>query len=264
MKIASLYKITNIINNMIYYGIVYGKNKTVLDRFNDHMTGKGGKILFEKGVCEYGPNNFIVEILETGELGQIAALEVSLIKGNLWPTGYNGNAAHAFLLTPEQHEKSSAKKRARYQKDPTTKPVPPNWRGKRRSDRMKSRVSNSKMGHSVSTETRQKLSKANIGKLLSSDTKEKIKESLAKNENAYGRKSWLAISPTGKMYHQIGHGNKEQFLASIGCVYSSTLHTNLNTGIPVFSPRKGSKNHGWTFYNDKELIMKILEEHNNG
>ena len=42
MKIATLYKITNTINGLFYWGIVYGKNKTVLDRFEEHMSGKGG------------------------------------------------------------------------------------------------------------------------------------------------------------------------------------------------------------------------------
>lgn len=37
---AQLYKITYIPTELIYYGSVWKKNKTYLDRFQEHMNGK--------------------------------------------------------------------------------------------------------------------------------------------------------------------------------------------------------------------------------
>jgi hypothetical protein len=64
MTITTLYKITNIINNMCYYGIVYAKGKTIYDRFNDHMTGivVSGKSPSNKGWMFYNDYTIISQL----------------------------------------------------------------------------------------------------------------------------------------------------------------------------------------------------------
>lgn len=156
MKTAILYKIVNTVNGMVYYGIVYKKDKTVSDRFEEHMTGRGGSLLYQHGVLEYGRDSFVVEELERGNIDYIRNKEVELNKNNLYPIGYNGNTSHAILTTEDQREQALAKRELLYKDYPERRPTPPNWKGKTRSPQMRSRLSESKKGHAVSEETRKK------------------------------------------------------------------------------------------------------------
>lgn len=258
MKIATLYKITNIITDLRYYGIVYKKNKTILDRFEEHMIGKGGKILYEQGVLIHGRNNFKIETLCVGELYYIADLEIKLNKSNLWPIGYNGNTSHALILTTEQHSLCSAKKRARYAIDPTTKPIPPNWKGKKRSKKMRDKLSLSKMGHEVRDDVKEVLRLAATGKTWKQSTYDKINKFRKENLlSCCGRKAWLCISPEGVGHFKIGDSNN--FFQILGLSYSSTILKNLNTDLPIVSKRSDSKSNGWIVYNDIDKITKIMK-----
>jgi hypothetical protein len=253
---GTLYKITNIINNMCYYGIVFGKNKTINDRFREHMTGKGGIFLYTEGVLKFGEKNFIIEEIETNDLNSIRDLESKLNKNNLWPIGYNGNYSHAIVVTDEQHKKITKSKKEKWNLNPELKPIPPNWKGKQRSDTMKSRLSASKLGHKVSAETREKLRIANLGKKCSKETNSKRKNSLEKNPKSYNRNHWLAIDR-----HGIGHynfGNRYKLFKQIGCAASKNFYNSLNTGIPVTCNRN-SPNNGWTFYNDSLKINELIK-----
>lgn len=253
MTITTLYKITNIINNMCYYGIVYAKGKTIYDRFNNHMIGKGGSILYKQGVLNYGRDSFTIITLAIGPFDYIKNIEVILNKGNLWPIGYNGNTAHALILTAEQHIQITNSKQQLWEQYPERKPIPPNWAGKSRSDRMKIRLSNSKKGHIVSNDCRNKLRTANIGKTYSRETIEKRLQSSKLNPKSYNRQHWLAVKDN------IGHytfGSRSKFFKIIGCAASSSFYANLNTGIVVSG--KSPSNKGWMFYNDYTIISQLF------
>lgn len=257
MKSASLYKITNTKNNLCYYGIVYGKNKTVEDRFAEHMNGKGGSLLYKYGVEVFGIESFIVETVSTGELENIRNQEVSLNKHNLWPIGYNGNTSHAIVLTDEQHLHITQTKKQKWADNPKTKPVPPNWKGKKRSNQMKERLAISKTGHNVSDDTRQKLRDANLGKTQSDQTKEKRKQSLEQHPNAYGREHWLAISPEG--IGHLTHSGRNSMFSTVGISVGKSLFSNINTSIPTKCVAHNAKNNGWIFYNDYNKIVEVIK-----
>tara|TARA_R110000772_G_C13217422_1_gene431500 strand:+ start:146 stop:877 length:732 start_codon:yes stop_codon:yes gene_type:complete len=109
---AKGYRVTNTVNNMCYYGIIYKEGKTVEDRLQEHMSGKGGVILFSEGVEKYGLEAFIVEEIIEGELDDIREWEKNINTTNLWPKGYNGNAGPVIVKS----DLTEAKRHAGYQK----------------------------------------------------------------------------------------------------------------------------------------------------
>jgi hypothetical protein len=100
MKEAVGYRITNKINGMTYNGIIY-KDCNIARRFEEHMSGKGGVLLFEKGVCVYGRDCFIIEEICRGSLSDVREWEYQQNINNLWPHGYNGNAGKVIVRTDE-------------------------------------------------------------------------------------------------------------------------------------------------------------------
>ena len=244
MKPAILYKITNISNNMVYYGIVFGKNKTVEQRFEEHMTGKGGKFLFKYGVEVYGRESFTVEEIDRGGISEMMEKEVELNKNNLYPIGYNGNTSHALVLTEEQKIQALQKRNDLYEQHPERRPTPPNWKNRTRSEEMKRKLSESKKGHSVDQETREKIRKSLTGRKGTQESKNKRSRSLQDHPNAYNRSVWLAISPND-VYHWT-HGKRNTVLNQIGCSISKSFYENLNTNIPI-QFNQPSKNQGWRF-----------------
>lgn len=243
MKIATLYKITNTINGLFYWGIVYGKNKTVLDRFEEHMTGKGGTLLYKEGVLLFGRENFIVEEIVTGPVEELRILESEYNKLNLWPVGYNGNTAHAIVLTDEQQARISATKKEKFKNNPESKPIPPNWKGKKRSDTMKARLKASKMGHVVDDSTKEKISKSWTARAIS-------------DPGTCNRKPCLAIDPAGEAHYSVM--GKCSLLYRFGIYYPKA--NLLNTGKPIsaIGKMKPKKIHGWIIYDDPILIKTIL------
>jgi hypothetical protein len=259
VKEATLYKITNTVNNKCYYGIVFGKKQTPEKRFEEHMSGKGGKLLYEYGVKEFGRENFKLEIIEKGELNYIRDLEVQNNKNNLYPAGYNGNTSHAITLTPKQIQQMSETKKQMFSTYPEKKPIPPTWKGKKRSVTMRKKLSASKMGHTVSNETRKKISSTLKGRKQSEETKLKRATTTSKNPNGYGRRHWLAINPNNIYYYT--HGKVNELFKKIKVARGVEFYKNLNTGIPSKTKRpKISTVEGWLFYNDEQKIKQLLEE----
>lgn len=111
MKKAKGYKITNIKNNMCYFGIIY-KDLDIHRRFKQHMSGKGGVILYGEGVKKFGPESFIVEEMIEGNLSEVRDWEYQQNIHNLWPIGYNGNAGKFIIKT----EITEAKKKESFRK----------------------------------------------------------------------------------------------------------------------------------------------------
>jgi hypothetical protein len=101
------YRVTNTINKMIYNGIIY-KDLDIARRFEEHMTGRGGVLLFENGVCKYGRECFTIEEVCIGSLEDIREWEYLENINNLWPVGYNGNAGKVIINTPDTKKKQKA------------------------------------------------------------------------------------------------------------------------------------------------------------
>ena len=98
---ASLYKVTCVISNLCYYGIVYKEGKTFLDRWEEHKNGKGGKFLYQ-AIQEHGADNFTINLIEEGEFDYISQREreESTYTQYYNGTGYNGNIGHAIYNSP--------------------------------------------------------------------------------------------------------------------------------------------------------------------
>lgn len=240
MILATLYKITNKINGMFYWGIVYGKNKTINHRFDDHMRGKGGRFLYKHGVLQFGAENFQIEAIKTDSLDSIREIEVTLNKTNLWPIGYNGNTSHAIVLTQSQQEQISKTKQKKFKDHPETKPIPPNWKGRTRSNTMRKRLSDSKMGHLVDIATREKIGKTWSARAIA-------------DPNTCNRKTCLLIDPVGHGHYSIM--GKKKLLKKLGL--PEMKQQVYNTGI-AFSSCNTTKSRGWYFYDDILLIEKLL------
>lgn len=259
MREATLYKIINIINNKSYFGIVFGKKQTPEKRFEQHMSGKGGKLLYKYGVKKYGRENFKLEILEKGEINYIRNLEVQNNQNNLYPIGYNGNVSHAMILTPQQRQQALKTRSEMLKLYPERKPIPPIWKGKKRSEAMRKKLSASKTGHTVSEEARKKISNTLKGRKQSQETVAKRKLTLLQHPTAFGKQHWLAIS-SENVYHYT-HGKAIEMCKKIGVSRGKTYYKNMNTGTPLVSKRPMvSKCEGWTFYNDEQKIKQLLEQ----
>lgn len=95
---AQLYKITCIINNKSYIGIVWQKNKTYLDRFEEHISGKKGCGKFlHIAIKEFGREFFVPVLLEEGNIDHIRQREIEESINHLFSKdlGYNGNSGYA-------------------------------------------------------------------------------------------------------------------------------------------------------------------------
>jgi hypothetical protein len=91
-------------DTVIYCGAVIGKNKQPLDRFNEHIQGKGGKFLYEaiiKGNLDV--SNIYIQVesyhrtyLETFEKERELILHHRTY--NKWGSGYNGNCGGGLFI----------------------------------------------------------------------------------------------------------------------------------------------------------------------
>ncbi len=114
---AQLYKITHQPTGLTYYGSCWKKNKTYLDRFEEHLNGKGGvyikKLIEDGGLKE----DFQIELLGIFPKKECLDKETELAKTTLFPKGLNGNAGKYVNHTKEVCMKisSSLKRKAKRQ-----------------------------------------------------------------------------------------------------------------------------------------------------
>lgn len=101
-----VYKITNLKNMKSYIGVSIAETQTHMDRFEKHMTGKGGvwiKKDLEEGLATR--DDFIIEVLEEGDEPDdyYKSMEEYYIEvfDTLYPKGYNGNKGNYIVVTPE-------------------------------------------------------------------------------------------------------------------------------------------------------------------
>jgi predicted GIY-YIG superfamily endonuclease len=109
-KQGILYVVTNKINGLKYFGVVYKPGKTIHQRFEDHATGKGGKFLYE-AILEFGVENFEITEVERGDLEYIFKREIEETSKTLYMrgAGYNGNCGKCIILNDEMISKRNQK-----------------------------------------------------------------------------------------------------------------------------------------------------------
>lgn len=100
---AILYVVTNTKNNLKYYGIIFKKDKTIEQRLNDHITGKGAGKFLHKAIALIGAEAFSIMEIEKGPLEYIAQREMELTSTSLWHKGegYNGNCGRCIIFDDE-------------------------------------------------------------------------------------------------------------------------------------------------------------------
>ncbi len=197
-----IYKITNTINNKVYIGQT---SKTITERFAVHLRHAANHVnryLYD-AMNFYGYENFIIEELERCEKSILDAREIywiSFYQSNNPEYGYNmtagGGGGNTFVLRSVESQQrfracASARQAGTKQSKETIEKRVAKLIGQTRtaeqrlrfSKAQKERFQNSagtRLGATVSEETKQKLREVNLGKKQSDETKLKRKESISK------------------------------------------------------------------------------------
>lgn len=118
MKIYSLYKITNLLNNKKYIGVT---NRNPKERFSEHKRNK--KSFIGKAIQANGAENFSFEVLLTNiPDSDISRLECKYIEqyNTLLPNGYNADLGgveyhkHSNYIKKDISEKGMGNKNSKY------------------------------------------------------------------------------------------------------------------------------------------------------
>jgi hypothetical protein len=129
----------------------------------------------------------------------------------------------------------------------TSKPVPPNWKGKSRSDTMRSKLAASRTGTHRSDSTKHKISESLKGRKISPEVLEKRRIAKDNSVKSGNKKRWLLISPTGEQHSIIG--GIGELTKSLGLSTNKTFRKNINTGEPItVDPGQKSNLSGWVIY----------------
>lgn len=105
---ATLYKITHTPSKLIYYGSIWAQGKTIQDRLDEHLTGRGSKFIFKLINDGASPHEFFIEQIAVGDIDTICSEESKLAANNLWPIGLNGNAGKNIIRTKKGQQKVSS------------------------------------------------------------------------------------------------------------------------------------------------------------
>jgi hypothetical protein len=165
---------------------------------------------------------------------------------------YNRTTNPAIILDNSMVRSIIEKRTRSYSEGKYIQPIPPNWKGKSRSESMRKKLSNTLMGHSVSEDVRFKIRAKLLGRNRSADTIMKTKASRFENPNNH----YLFISPGQKQYH-IVVGNSYAKLKELGLASEKRNFVDrLNTYCPVDA--RNSKNFEWTFFRGRDIIEDVL------
>ena len=171
-----IYCYTNKINGKKYVGQTCTSLEERAGKDGCHYVIKRGA--FGNAIQKYGWDSFISEILEDGltleeanEREQYWISELNTIS----PNGYNlqpGGLNHVMLDVSKQ--KLSQSKIGHEVSPETREKIGKVHRGKVTPDEVKMKISKSSKGRTISDKTREKISKSHFGKKLSDETKRKI------------------------------------------------------------------------------------------
>lgn len=161
-----VYKLTNIINNKIYFGVTKGDPEARWNKGNGYKHNP----IFYNDIQKYGWDNIKKEVLiELEDKDQALLLESQLMKEyNTTDSefGYNILAKKEFNITNKEYCKKISKL--------TSGKNNPMF-GKAWTE---NQIKNSKFTGHHTEETKLKISKANKGKIVSKETREKLSQSL--------------------------------------------------------------------------------------
>lgn len=249
------YKLKHIPTGRYYVGSQYGKNSDPSNLMDTYLTSsKYVRNLIE----EHGKTSFqVVDVIVRPDAREYERRYLTRVYKFLGKKRFmlimiNRNISPGILLDELSLQKMKETRASRMLNGSIKTPVPPSWKGKKRSATMCERLSASKMGHIVSSQTRDKIRDSLRGKSQSDETKKRRAETLSKSKNAYGKKHWLFISPDKKYYYTIGKRNTR--LHELGLTEGPGFINYVNTGS---SPSKG-KNIGWLFFEGEDNILKLL------
>lgn len=251
------YKIKHKETGKYYVGSQYGKTANKDNFFISYFTSSQA---IKQIIKDRGKDLFeIVKIYEREDAREYEAHYLQrcysvLGKEKFLSIFYNRNLAPGILLDESIIKQQTVTKKIKWDAGIISKPLPPNWKGKTRSDSMKQKLSNSKKGHLVSTNTRNKLRDANLGKKQSKQTVEKRLDALKNNDRAFNKKHWLFVSPEKNFYYAIGKRNIR--MQELGLVLGPSFYNFVNT---LQSPTIG-KNLGWLFFEGKDIIEQVLKD----
>lgn len=256
MMIPYFYKIRHIKSNRVYVGSQYGKNSNPLNFWKTYFTSSKevGIIIQNEGTESFEIKRIIVrDDARKYEKKYLSRMYSMLGREKFLAVFINRNLSPGILLTDDIIDKINHTKKKNWDNGKKEKPTPPNWKGKRRSNEMREKLRLSKLGHSVSDDTRKKLSVANSGKKQSSSTKNKRAASLQNCKSAYNREVWLFVSPEGKYHYTVGRRN--EVLHLLGLSEGPGFRNYVNT---EKSPSNG-KNVGWKFYRGEIRILNLIK-----
>lgn len=251
------YKIKDKETGKYYVGTQYGKTASKDNFFISYFTSSQ---TIKKIVKIRGKDSFeVVKIYERDDAREYEAYYLQrcyslLGKEKFLSLFYNRNLSPGILLDESIIEKQTLTKKSKWNAGLISKPLPPNWKGKSRSESMKQKLSDSKKGHPVSDDTRKKLRDSNLGKKQSNKTVQKRLAALKENDRAFNKKHWLFVSPSKKFYYAVGKRNIR--MTELGLVLGSSFYKFVNTHQ---SPTIG-KNAGWLFFEGKSKIEEILKD----
>lgn len=249
------YKLQHIPTGRYYVGSQYGKDSDPSNLMDTYLTSSS---YVHDLIEEYGKTSFrVVTIIERPDAREYERRYLTRVykflgKERFMSIMINRTLSPGILLDDLAIQKMKETLAFRRLNGTIKTPVPPSWKGKKRSATMRERLSASKMGHTVSNQTREKIRDSLIGKSQTDETKKRRAETLSKSKNAYGKKHWLFISPDKKYHYTVGKRNDR--LSELGLSAGPGFINYVNTGN---SPSNG-KNIGWLFFEGEGNILKLL------
>ena len=180
IRICSIYKITNTINEKLYIGQTWN---TLEYRFKQHWYKKKNISKIHNSITKYGRNNFQIELLAETDNQQDADCYEKYFIANLETIeyGYNisegGSRGRRGRHSDETKKKIGAASKLRIPSDETRQKMSISRTGKIASDDTKKKMSESKSGFmkgkKLSNEIKLKISISLIGRKFSDETKQK-------------------------------------------------------------------------------------------
>lgn len=225
-KCGIIYKITNLIDGMVYIGQTTGKPNR---RWKQHLSVKI-KYHLHNSINKYGKDNFKFEVIDTANsIDELNILEKFYIKNFncLFPNGYNltdggKNGLKSEYTKQKMSLANKGKKLSEEHKKKCSESQlgeKSSWWGRKHSPETKSKISKGNRGRIVSDETIEKMKLSKLGKKASKETK--VKMSLARK----GRKSFLGTIHSEECRKKISIKSKNQ-LFPIKCIENNKTYIN--------------------------------------
>lgn len=227
-----IYKITNLVNKKIYIGLT---TRPLDMRINEHLSNahRTKCMLISRAILKYGRDNFefemIAEYKTKEELIEAEKYWIDFYSSNNLDIGYNlttgGDGGDIIGTLPnklEIYKKRADSNRGTKRSEDCRKRISdanPN-RGKKLSDEVKAKISNTLKGSKLSDETKVKISHALKGRIHTEETKKKMSKNMLGKAHPNARK---AIKIEGITYDSLTEASLKLQIAA------SAIHYRLNS-----------------------------------